>query len=193
MTLRGFCENCGKERILRRTKRVRDFVVKDEHFEVEVVIAVCSVCGSEVPYPKLDKSQRRKASDAYRKAHGLLTTSEIIGVRNRYGLSQRGLARILGWGPITVHRYEQGGIQNRAHDTVLRLAGRDPQYVLARLELCRDLTPLGYKRLRSSIILGAQDSTWPAPPLTSDSAQASPVHLASSDRDSDDFYRSSTS
>ena len=187
MALRGFCEHCGKERILRRAKRVRNFVVKGEHFDVEVVVAICSVCGSEVPYPRLDNSQRRKASDAYRRAHGLLTTSEIISVRNRYGLSQRGLARILGWGPITIHRYEQGGIQNRAHDTVLRLAGRDPEYVLARLELCRGLTPLGYKRLRRSILLGAQDGTWPAPALASDSAQLPPVRSASPDLNEPDL------
>ena len=157
---------------------MRDFVIRGEHFEVEVSVAVCSACGNEVPYPALDKSQRRKASDAYRMAHGLLTASEIIGVRNRYGLSQRGLARILGWGPITVHRYEQGGIQNRAHDTVLRLAARDPEFVLARLELCKGLTPLGYKRVHESILLGMQDQGRPAPPLVGDSTHVAGLPLA---------------
>ncbi len=155
--MRGFCENCGKHRLLATEVCVKDYIIKGELYAVEAAVAICPHCLNIVPYEKLDRSQYRKAVDAYRFAHGLLTCSEIVGIRTMYALSQRAIARILGWSQITVHRYEQGGIQNRAHDTVLRQAANDPEFMLKRLELVRgDLSPLGYRRLRECILVGAK-------------------------------------
>jgi putative zinc finger/helix-turn-helix YgiT family protein len=134
-----------------------EYPIKGEVYNVEVSVAVCPHCLSIVPHRTLDRFQRHVACNAYRKAHGLLTDGQIRSVRSMYDLSQRALARILGWSPVTIHRYEQGGIQNRAHDTVLRLAARDPEFMLARLELVREgLSAMGYARLRHSIENGAK-------------------------------------
>lgn len=155
--MRGFCDHCGKDRYLGTELCMKDYVIKGQVHTVPVAVAICPHCLNIVPNETLDRFQRHIACDAYRTAHGLLTGSEIIGVRTMYGLSQRGMARVLGWGPITIHRYEQGGIQNRAHDTVLRQAATDPDFMLRRLELVRDsLSPLGYRRLRASIERGAR-------------------------------------
>lgn len=136
---------------------MQEFVVKSESVTVEVAVAICPNCLSAIPYAKLDRYQRHKAYDAYRQAHGLLTASEIVCIRTRYGLSQRCMARLLGWGLITIHRYEQGGIQNRAHDTALRFVASDPAFLLRRLEAIRDgLSARGFARVRESILRGAQ-------------------------------------
>jgi len=50
--------------------------------------------------------------------------SEIIEIRERYGLSQRSLSKLLGWGEITIHRYESGSLQDEAHDEVLELISK---------------------------------------------------------------------
>jgi len=42
--------------------------------------------------------------DAYRKAEGLLTISEIIAIRAKYGISQSDLCILLGWGAKTITR-----------------------------------------------------------------------------------------
>lgn len=155
--LRGFCEHCNKERVLQTEVCMKDYLIKGEVYTVQVAVAICPHCLTVVPYEKLDRFQRHAACNAYRRAHGLLTGSQIAGIRTLYGLSQRAMARILGWGRITIHRYEQGGIQNRAHDTVMRLAGRDPAFMLKRLELVRvGLSARGYARLRQSIENGAK-------------------------------------
>ena len=46
---------------------------------------------------------------------------EIEKIREQYGLSQKNFARLLGWGDITIHRYESGAIQDDAHNDVLSL------------------------------------------------------------------------
>lgn len=155
--MQGFCEHCAKDRYLETELCMKDYLIKGEVHTVPVAVAVCPHCLNIVPYATLDRFQRHIACNAYRSAHGLLTGSEIIGIRTMYGLSQRAMSRVLGWSPATIHRYEQGGIQNRAHDTVLRQAANDPGFMLRRLELVRDgLSPLGYRRLRAGIESGAK-------------------------------------
>jgi len=43
--------------------------------------------------------------DAYRQKIGLLTSSEIITIRDRYGVSQKDFSEILDWGRATITRY----------------------------------------------------------------------------------------
>ena len=45
---------------------------------------------------------------------GFLQPEEIEKIRKQYGLSQKNFARLLGWGDITIHRYESGAIQDDA-------------------------------------------------------------------------------
>ena len=155
--MQGFCEHCSKATYLVTEFCNRDYLIKGELYTVPVGVAVCPRCLMIVPYEPLDRFQRHAACNAYRTAHGLLTGSQIIGIRTMYDLSQRAMARILGWSPVTIHRYEQGGIQNRAHDTVLRQAANDPAFMLRRLDIVREnLSVRGYQRLKASILNGAK-------------------------------------
>ena len=66
------------------------------------------------------------ARNAYRKKKGLLTSDEIVAIRESYGLSQVDLAKLLGWGEATISRYESKAIQDEAYDMMLRLVKDDP-------------------------------------------------------------------
>jgi len=59
----------------------------------------------------------------------LLDPATIRETRSKYGLSQRQLGRLLGWGAVTIQRYESGALQDAAHDQVLRQLD-DPDFVL---------------------------------------------------------------
>lgn len=88
-----------------------------------------------------------RMKDAYRKASGLLTSDEIIGIRQKYGISQSDLCTLLGWGGKTITRYESHQVQDKAHDTILRKLDQDPEWFLALLEESRDAFSLeGYTK-----------------------------------------------
>ena len=59
--------------------------------------------------------------DAYKKQVGLLTSQEIIALREKYNISQATLSKILGFGIKTITRYENGTIQDKSNDLLLRL------------------------------------------------------------------------
>ena len=56
-------------------------------------------------------------------ARGITSFSpaEIVALREKYGLSQKNLALLLGLGEITVHRYEGGALAEVAPSKLLRL------------------------------------------------------------------------
>lgn len=75
-----------------------------------------------------------KLKDAYRKKEGLLTSTEISGIRSKYGVSQGDLCVLLGWGGKTITRYESHQIQDKAHDTILKKLDTDPEWFISLLK-----------------------------------------------------------
>lgn len=71
--------------------------------------------------------------NAYRKKEGLLTSTQICEIRAKYGISQIDLCVLLGWGKKTITRYESHQVQDRAHDTILKKIGQDPEWFLSLL------------------------------------------------------------
>ena len=121
-----FCLSCRQGVVPEIESRTEAFPVRGESIEVDTQVAVCPICREDLSVEEWDDLALRKAFDEYRRRHGLLSPGEIVEIRKQYGLSQRALSLVLGWGEITVHRYEMGSIQDAAHDAQLRIAA-DPR------------------------------------------------------------------
>jgi len=75
----------------------------------------------------------QRGRDAYRVKNGLLTSGEIIEIRKKYDLTQKELGNLLGWGDITITRYETKNIQDETYDRELRMVRDNPAFVLDEL------------------------------------------------------------
>lgn len=129
LMITGYCPNCDEDKELRIEIRQQTLDVRGEGITVESEVAVCPSCGTQVACAGLDDKLLAKAYEAYRSRLNLLRPEEIRALRLHWGLSQRALSRLLGWGVITVQRYEAGALQDNAHDAVLRQI-EDPRFVL---------------------------------------------------------------
>ena len=115
--------------------------VRGEDIVVEAKVAVCRECGADIAVDTLDDATLRAAFGVYRARHGLLMPEHIREIRGKYGLGQKAFARLLGWGDVTLSRYETGSLQSKSHDATLR-AAEDPRYVRRMYQLNGDrLTP----------------------------------------------------
>ena len=93
------------------------------------------------------------ARNAYRVQKGLLTSDEIVAIRESYGLSQVDLAKLLGWGEATISRYESKAIQDEAYDTMLRLVKDNPLQALEFLKKNSDkFNAIKRNEIRSKIV-----------------------------------------
>lgn len=72
--------------------------------------------------------------NAYREQAGLLTSNQIVRIRQKYEISQSDLSILLGWGEKTITRYEGHQVQDVAYDTILRKIDVDPEWYLELLK-----------------------------------------------------------
>ena len=114
-----YCEMCGKEVSAKIVTRNEIYAVCGEQVEVEAQLLICEECGEELFCEELDHETLVSAYNEYRRRHKLLFPDEIREIREQYGLSQRSFARLLNWGDKTVHRYENGALQDRVHNSLL--------------------------------------------------------------------------
>lgn len=115
-----FCPHCEAERSVKIKEGEEIFKVRGEPVPVLSKVAICTSCGKELVDEELESENFEGAYREYRKKHSLLSPREIREIRERYGLSQRALAKVLRWGEVTVNRYENGAIQDKVHDDMLR-------------------------------------------------------------------------
>lgn len=128
-----YCPNCKEHVKSRVVSRQETYPVKGEDVTVDATVRICEVCGEDIFDEELDEKTLSLAYDEYRRRKGLLTPKEIKALRESYGLSQRGLAVLLNWGEVTIHRYENGSLQDEAHNSVLLALRDDPRFVLSLL------------------------------------------------------------
>ena len=117
--MRKYCEECGREVETIVTKKKESYDVCGEPIEVDAQVLVCSECGEEFFYEEFDTATLISAYNEYRRKHKLLLPEEIKRIREQYGLSQRSFAKLLNWGDKTICRYENGSIQDKAHNSLL--------------------------------------------------------------------------
>lgn len=121
-----YCEVCGREVETKIITQKEIFNVCGEDIEVDAQVMVCAECGEELFNEELDSATLINAYNEYRRRHKLLLPEEIRKIREQYGLSQRSFAKLLNWGDKTIRRYENGAVQDRAHNSLL-LFLREPE------------------------------------------------------------------
>ncbi len=128
------CLICMEEHDVDTVEVVETEVFKDEEVSFTAVYEYCSNADEYLETEEMIKINSLAMKDAYREKVGLLTSGEIIDIREKYGVSQKDFSEILEWGRATITRYENHQIQDRAHDDVLRKIDYDPKWFLEMLE-----------------------------------------------------------
>ena len=114
-----YCDECRKDVETKIIKKREAYDVCGETIEVNAQVLVCVDCGEELYLEELDNATLVAAYNEYRRRHKLLFPDEIKKIREQYGLSQRSFSKLLNWGDKTICRYENGSIQDKAHNSLL--------------------------------------------------------------------------
>lgn len=115
-----FCPNCEDYHPTKRVKRSETYKVRDQQITIPVETEVCVKCGESIGSDEQDKAVLDSVHAEYRRRADLLTPQRIKEIRQRYRLSQKSFAALLGMSEATINRYERGALQDQAHDTTIR-------------------------------------------------------------------------
>lgn len=127
--MKGRCPFCEKERVLENVTALETIKVRGELVEVESKHLKCLKCGNSFDDPQSEYDPLILAYREYRKRRGMTQPEEMKQFRKRYGLTQSELSAILGWGIATLNRYENGALQDEAHEKMLRLAMKPENFL----------------------------------------------------------------
>ena len=114
-----YCDICEKEVKTQIITRQETYNVRGEEITVNAQVLVCAECGEELFNEELDSVTLIDAYNEYRRRHKLLFPKEIKKIREQYGLSQSGFAKLLNWEDRTISRYENGAVQDQEHNSML--------------------------------------------------------------------------
>lgn len=121
MLKKMFCHNCNREVEIDTFEEKRKYTVKECEYEILDTITVCKNCKEEIFNKDKDSKILKEINNMYRKDHNLLLPEEIKRIRETYGLTQREFSKLLGFGDVTISRYENGAIQDKANNNLIVL------------------------------------------------------------------------
>lgn len=150
------CPLCDRTHEIEERKRTTSITLKGEEVTYEERYYFCAYADedeNEFETGAMTNENLLNARNAYRVKMGLLTSDEIVAIRESYGLSQVDLAKLLGWGEATISRYESKAIQDEAYDTMLRLIKDNPLQALEFLKKNADKFTASKRRgIRARIV-----------------------------------------
>lgn len=150
------CPICGMNHLVEKRSRITNAVVKGTVVPYEEIYFFCDADNENeesefAPAVTVDENLLR-ARDAYRTMKGLLTSSQIAEIRKIYGLTQSEFSALLGWGEVTITRYETKSIQDETYDRYMRMVRDNPNFALQSLKDHQDkFSNQRYHELKSLI------------------------------------------
>lgn len=125
----SFCTECEKNvKVNIELRKNVQRLIGGKLVTGDLYVCKCAECGELISVPEYDRLNEKEFLGKYRELCGLLQPEEIKATREKYGLSQANFAKLLGMGEKTITRYENGSVQDEAHDTLIR-AAQDAKFV----------------------------------------------------------------
>ena len=148
-----YCDYCDKIVAYTIAKRPNvERIIKGEVFLVDENVAVCATCGHDIFNNKLENENLKRGFKQYAHAHGLLTPEEIKGIRNQYDINQKLFSKSLGFGEVTVQRYESGALPTKTFSDLIKRV-KSPEEYMKILEANKSkLSDDSYETIREKLM-----------------------------------------
>lgn len=118
--MRVYCPYCKKEVKYKIEKRdLKEFRgIEVNTFEN---VAICNECNKDLYVNEIEDVNNERIYQIYREKANIIKAEDIIKLREKYDISQRELTSILGFGKMTINRYERGGLPTKSQSDYIKL------------------------------------------------------------------------
>lgn len=118
--MKVYCPYCKKEVEYKIEKReLKEFRgIEVNTFEN---VAICNECNQDLYVNKIEDKNNEKIYKIYREKANIIKAEDIVKLREKYDISQRELTAILGFGKMTINRYERGGLPTKSQSDYIKL------------------------------------------------------------------------
>ena len=118
--MKVYCPYCKKEVEYKIEKRdLKEFRgIEVNTFEN---VAICNECNEDLYVNEIENENNERIYQIYREKANIIKAEDIIKLRKKYDISQRELTSILGFGKMTINRYERGGLPTKSQSDYIKL------------------------------------------------------------------------
>ena len=118
--MKVYCPYCKKEVDYKIEKRdVKEF--RGIEINTYENVAVCKECHQDLYVNEIEEENNERIYEIYREKANIIKPQDIVNLRKKYGISQRELTAILGFGKMTINRYERGGVPTKSQSDYIKL------------------------------------------------------------------------
>ena len=118
--MKVYCPYCREDVDYKIERReVKEF--KGIEIDTYENVAICSKCNNDLYINDIEKENNKRIHELYREKVDIIKPEDIVNFRKKYGISQRELTSILGFGKMTINRYEQGKLPTKSQSDYIRL------------------------------------------------------------------------
>ena len=147
-----FCIECGDYKTFTIKTTREEITVRGVTFSYLEQTAYCSECGEEIYVPEINDINVQAREDAYRKASRLITVTEVNEILKKYNIGAGPLAKLLGFGDVTINRYLSGQIPSREHSEKLLELRASHRIMEEYLESGKEqITNVAYQKCREAL------------------------------------------
>ena len=131
--MRVYCPYCKKEVEYRIKKReLKEFRgIEVNTFEN---VAICNECNQDLYVNEIEDENNERIYQLYREKANIIKPEDIIKLREKYDISQRELTSILGFGKMTINRYERGGLPTKSQSDYIKLLIENDDKFIEKVE-----------------------------------------------------------
>lgn len=118
--MKVYCPYCKKEVEYKVEKReLKEF--RGIEINTYENVAVCKECHQDLYVNEIEEKNNERIYELYREKANIIKPQDIIDLREKYDISQRELTAILGFGKMTINRYERGGVPTKSQSDYIKL------------------------------------------------------------------------
>ena len=118
--MRVYCPYCKKEVEYKIEKRdIKEF--RGIEINTYENVAVCKECYQDLYVNEIEEKNNERIYELYREKANIIKPQDIVDLREKYNISQRELTSILGFGKMTINRYERGGVPTKSQSDYIKL------------------------------------------------------------------------
>ncbi len=135
--MKVYCPYCRKDVEYDLEKRdIKEFrgVVVDTYENVPV----CKKCGNDLYISDIENENNKRIYDIYRSKEDIIKPQDIVNLRKKYNISQRELTYILGFGKMTINKYERGSLPTKSQSDYLKLLIENEHEFVKKVEEAYD-------------------------------------------------------
>ena len=131
--MRVYCPYCKKEVEYKIEKRdLKEFRgIEVNTFEN---VAICNECNQDLYVNEIEDENNERIYQIYREKANIIKPEDIIKLREKYDISQRELTSILGFGKMTINRYERGGLPTKSQSDYIKLLIENDDKFIEKVE-----------------------------------------------------------